>query len=260
MRLKDKVAVITGVGAGMGRAIALAYAREGAKVVGVEFRDSLLEPLVEEAKELPGEIFPLQGDLMKEGVIDKMFETALEQYGTLDIYVNNAAIMDNFAPVEDCTDESWDRIILMDLTVPFKATRKAVQILSKNEKGGSIIIIGATGGCFRGGCAGVAYTSAKGGLIQLMKNVAVSSYSKNIRCNSVCPGGIRSDIQKVASSFYPEGMHPEGTKIFGKLNGAIPKVGLPEDIAPAVVFLGSDESNFVNGAYIFADAGWNAHM
>ena len=260
MRLKDKVAVITGVGAGMGRGIATAYIREGAKVVGVEFRDGLLETLAEETKDLPGEFFPLQGDLTNDEVIDKMFATAIEQYGKLDIYFNNAAIMDNFAPIEDVSDESWNLIINMDLTVPFKACRKAVKILSENEDGGCIIIMGATGGCFRGGAAGAAYTAAKGGLIALMKNIAVSSWSKKIRCNSICPGGFRSDIMTVAKSFYPEGIHEEGYKTFGKLGPLMPAVGFPEDIAPAAVFLASDEAKFINGAYLFVDAGWNAYM
>ena len=260
MRLEGKVAVITGVGAGIGRAIAAAYAKEGAMVVGVEFREGLLETLVEETKDFPGEITPLYGDLMKEETIDKMFDLALEKYGKLDIYVNNAAIMDNFAPVQDVTDESWDRIILMNLTVPFKACRKAVKIFSENENGGNIVIIGATGGCFRGGAAGAAYTASKGGLLQLMKNIAVSSFGTKIRCNAVCPGGFATDIMKVASGFYPEGMHPEGKTMFGKLNAALPGVGYPDYLAPAAVFIASDEAHFINGAYLFVDGGWNAVM
>ncbi|WP_411681341.1 SDR family oxidoreductase [Clostridium thailandense] len=258
MKLKDKVALVTGASAGMGRAIALKYAEDGAKVVAVARRENLLQELAEQAKSLPGEIAIFKGDLAQDDVINKMIDIAIDKFGKLDILVNNAGIMDDFSPVEDVSDELWNNVMDINLNVPFKVLRKAVPVIAKNENGGSIIIVSSIGG-LRGGTAGAAYITSKHGVIGLMKAVAYTSLDKKIRCNAICPGAVNTDIGNSMQRLYPEGMHPVGSALSFKGMNMSARSGAPEEIASLAVFLGSDDASFITGAAIVADGGWCAY-
>jgi NAD(P)-dependent dehydrogenase (short-subunit alcohol dehydrogenase family) len=187
-----------------------------------------------------------------------MVDMAVEKFGKLDILVSNAAIMDNFAPVADVPDEMWNNILEVNLTVPFKAFRKAIPVIEKNENGGSIIMISSIGG-LRSGAAGAAYVTSKHGTLGLMKAVACEYMKKKIRCNAICPGSIGdTDINNSIERLYPEGAHPEGQALAFEMMNLAPVPGKPEDVARVAVFLGSDDSGYVNGATIMVDGGWNA--
>ena len=251
MRLKDKVAIVTGASSGIGREIAMVYAREGAKVVAVARRLERLQELVDEAKELPGEILAVQGDISKLEDIKNMHQKAVDTYGTVDILVNNAGILDEFAPVADVSDEMWERIMKVNLNGPFYAIREIIPTMLKQGKG-NIVNVSSIGGLC-GYRAGAAYTSSKHGLIGLSKNTAFYYGNKNIRCNTICPGGVETEIT-CNGSFHEEGQNRAMSGVANCMG-----IGTPNQIANIAVFLASDESSLINGASIAADGGWTVY-
>ncbi|MBD7914420.1 SDR family oxidoreductase [Clostridium sp. Sa3CUN1] len=251
MKLLGKVAVVTGASSGMGKSIALLYAKEGASVVVVARRKEKLDELVEISKNYPGKIIAMQGDVSIKEDNERMINLAVENFGRVDILVNNAGVMDEMMPVGEVEDELWQNVMNVNLNGPFYACRKAVNLMVK-QGGGNIINVGSIGGL--NGCrAGVSYTASKYALLGLTKNIGFMYANKGIRCNIICPGGVDSEIGVGTS-------HPSE---FGfsriKLGlGNVPRTGLPEEIATIALFLASDDSSLINGAEIIADAGWTA--
>ena len=251
MKLLGKVAVVTGASSGMGKSIALLYAKEGASVVVVARRKEKLDELVEISKNYPGKIIAMQGDVSIKEDNERMINLAVENFGRVDILVNNAGVMDEMMPVGEVEDELWQNVMNVNLNGPFYACRKAVNLMVK-QGGGNIINVGSIGGL--NGCrAGVSYTASKYALLGLTKNIGFMYANKGIRCNIICPGGVDSEIGVGTS-------HPSE---FGfsriKLGlGNVPRTGLPEEIATIALFLASDDSSLINGAEIVADAGWTA--
>ncbi|NLZ49777.1 MAG: glucose 1-dehydrogenase [Clostridiales bacterium] len=249
MKLLGKVAIVTGASAGMGRAIALLFAKEGASVVAVARRKERLDELVEIAKEYEGSILAFQGDVSKKEDNEKMIDFAVEKFGKLDILVNNAGIMDEMMPVGEVEDELWNKVMSVNLNGPFYACRKAVNLMV-NQGSGNIINVASIGGL--NGCkAGAAYTASKHALLGLTKNIAFMYADKGIRCNSICPGGVSTEIE-VAN---PSQMGFARAKLG---MASMPRFGSADEIATVALFLASDDSSFVNGAAIVADAGWTA--
>src|SRR5699024_6424459 len=138
MKLQGKTVIVTGAAAGMGEAIAKKFAADGAKVVATDINKETLDQVVNEITENGGEAIGLVSNIGKQEDVNEMVDLALEKYGSLDVLVNNAGIMDNFVPVGDLTDEQWNRIININLTGPFKAARAAINIMEKQENGGVI--------------------------------------------------------------------------------------------------------------------------
>lgn len=252
MKLKGKVAVVTGASSGMGRAISLLFAKEGASVVAVARRKDRLEELVNQAKEQGGTIIAFPGDVTNKKDMEGMLETAVKELGCLDILVNNAGVMDEMTPVEEVSDELWNKVISVNLTGPFYACRKAVNLMAA-QGSGNIINIASVGG-LQGSRAGTSYTVSKFGLIGLTKNIAFQYAIKGIRCNAICPGGVETEIGVGISNPSPFGMERAMSGI-----GNNPRTGTAEEIANIALFLASDDSSFVNGAAIVADAGWTAY-
>ncbi len=171
MRFKGKSVVVTGASSGMGRKIALDFAKEGATVIAVARRKERLEELHNEAAELAGKILPYPGDVSSQEVNDGMIDFAVKECGKLDVLVNNADIMDEFVPVGDLTNELWHKIITVNLEGPMFAMRKAVQVMCGQENGGNIVNVASIGGV-RGCRAGAAYTASKHALVGMTKNTA----------------------------------------------------------------------------------------
>jgi len=253
MKLKGKVAIVTGASSGMGRAIALLYAKEGAKVVALARRLERLEELVKEAAGVAGEVRPFAADLSKEADIQKAYQFTVDTFGTVDILVNNAGILDSMKPLNEMSDELWNHVINVNLTAPMKLSRAVIEGMLEC-KSGNIINISSIGGL--NGCrAGTAYIASKHGLSGMTKNIAFMYATKGIRCNAICPGGVETEIGAVgmtdASQFGLErAMSGISTN---------PRSGKPEEIANIALFLASDDSSFINGASIVADAGWTAY-
>ncbi len=252
MKLQGKVAVVTGAASGIGKAIAALFAAEGAKVVVSDINFEGAKRTAAEITAKGGSATPVSTNVAREEDIRNLIDTAVKTYGTLDILVNNAGIMDDFSPAGEMTDEMWDRLFAVNTGGPMRAIRKALPVfLAKGS--GVIINIASVGGLF--GCrAGTAYTASKHAVVGLTKAVGYQYADKGIRCNAIAPGAVETNIgasiknpSQFGSSRALKGMN---------LN---PRVGKPEEIAAAALFLASGDSSFVNGAVLVADAGWTAY-
>ncbi|TQS76534.1 SDR family oxidoreductase [Ornithinibacillus gellani] len=252
MRLKDKVAVVTGAGSGMGKAIALLFAKEGAKVVASDLNENTAKEVVTEIEQAGGQGIAVAANVALEKDVTEMIDAAVDTFGTVDILVNNAGIMDNFTPADKVTDELWERVIAVNTTGPMRAIRKVLPIFLEKKSG--VIINNASVGGLYGSRAGAAYTASKHAVIGLTKNVGFQYANEGIRCNAIAPGGVNTNIGTTMTEPDAFGM---GRAMSGSDNN--PRAGESEEIATVALFLASDESSFVNGVTITADSGWTAY-
>jgi len=249
--LTSQVALITGAGSGIGKAIAELFAKEGAKVVLTDIHQENIEAVAAEIIAKGGTASCIAADISDKENVLLVMKHLMVTYHTLDILVNNAGVMDNFTPVADVSDELWEKVIGTNLKGPFLTCREAVPVFL--EKGsGSIINIASIGGLF-GGRAGAAYTASKHGLIGLTKNLAYQYAEKNIRCNAIAPGGVNTNI------VYGMEPHPFGFERMSAGTGNAPPAANPDAIAELALFLASEKSAFMNGSVVTADGGWTAY-
>jgi NAD(P)-dependent dehydrogenase (short-subunit alcohol dehydrogenase family) len=252
MRLNDKIAVVTGAGSGMGKSIAIVYAKEGARVVVSDINEASANATVDEIKSNGGEAIAVLANVAKEEDIQNLIDTTVNTYGTLDILVNNAGIMDNFEPAGDIKDELWERIFAVNTTSVMRATRKVLPIFLEKQQG--VIINIASNGGLQGARAGAAYTASKHAVVGFTKNTGFMYAQKGIRCNAIAPGSIETNIVSSMTKINEFGM--------GRIRpglGINPRLGQPEEIAKVALFLASDDSSFVNGTVITVDGGWTSY-
>ena len=255
MRLENKVIVITGASAGMGRSMALAFAREGAKVVAVARRKEVLDELVEEAAGLPGEITAFAGDCSKQDVCEAMIAFAVERYGKLDSLVNNAGIMDDTAPVGEFKDEFINKIFDLNTFGVLYAMRAAVRQFKTQERPdpdmpyANILNITSIGAQHAN--AGVIYCASKAAIESATKHSAFMYMPDGIRVNAIAPGGVLTDIV-----FNMPVSNEAGIARTSLYNTTLNRLGMPDEIAEAAVFLVSDEASYVNGQILGVNGGW----
>lgn len=255
MRLKDKVALITGGASGIGRASAVLFAREGAKIVIADQNEAGSEEVAGEIKDLGGESSVLVGDVTVAGAAKSMVRTAVDGYGRLDILVNSAGVTPrNAFSKRTPWDQIWNRVIEVNLTGTYLVTRQAVSAMRKSG-GGSIInlasIMGLVGypPVLSGGWT--PYNPSKGGVVLFTRSLAAELAPDNIRINCICPGFVSTPMTEDLSS-NPEILealidkHPLG------------RLGRPEEIATVALFLASDESSFMTGSSVVVDGGYTA--
>ena len=253
-KLENKVSIVTGAGAGMGKAIAILFASEGSKVVATDIDPTRLDLLKKEISAFGGEVTTLVADMAKEDDIEKMINVAVEKYGTLDILVNNAGIMDNFLPVAEVDNQMWEKVMKVNLEGPFKAMRSAIKIfLAKGS--GNIINIASLGG-LKGGVAGAAYTTSKHALVGLSKNTGYLYSKSGIRCNTIAPGAVNTSIADTIDFSKITPLVNERIMTGLALN---PRAGESSEIATAALFLASDDSSFVNAQVLVVDGGWSSY-
>ncbi|MBU9789434.1 SDR family oxidoreductase [Lentilactobacillus sp. IMAU92037] len=251
--LKDKVAIVTGAGSGMGRQISELFVKEGAKVMLADINPDGLKQTAAEIDSAGDSTSTVIANVAKEDDIVNMVKETVDTYSKVDILVNNAGIVDNIKTVENTTDDIWDRVLAINLTGPFKAAREAIKYMLDQKDGGTIINMASVGGLF-GSRGGVAYTATKHGIIGLTKNIAATyGIYHNIRANAIAPGNIATNIQKTIND--PDEL---GMKALTAIGGMTAPGGKPEQIAQVALFLASDQSKFVNGAVITADGGWTS--
>jgi len=251
MKLNDRVATVTGAASGMGKEIAKTYASEGAKVIIADFNEKGAEEVAKEIIENGGTDKSVKVNVDNQEDIDRMIDTAIEEYGTLDVLVNNAGIMDGFEPVADIDDEKWDKIFDVNTKSMMRAMRKAVPIF--RQKGKGVIVNTASTGGLNGAHAGAAYVASKHAVVGLTKNTAYMYANEGIRCNAIAPGGVQTNIGASIQDVSPFGM--ERTR---PAQAVMPRTGSAKEIAKVALFLASDDSSLVNGTVITADAGWTA--
>lgn len=251
-KIENKVAIVTGAASGMGKSIAKLFAEEGAKVVVSDLNLEKAQVVVDEIEANGGTAFAIVANVAKEEDVQNLVDSTVEKYGTLDILINNAGIMDNFEPVEAVTDERWDLIMDVNAKGPMRTIRKAIPIF-KEKKFGIIVNIASAGGLY-GSRAGAIYTASKHAVVGLTKNVGFQYANLGIRCNAIAPGAVKTNIG--TSIYAPDAFGMERAMAGMALS---PRSGEPEEIAKVALFLASDESTFVNATTITVDGGWTAY-
>ncbi len=252
MRFKGKVALVTGAGSGIGKATVDQFIAGGAQVIAVDVVEGTLQAALSAWQAAGGQVTGVVANVMEEADVDRMIETTQTTYGRLDILCNNAGIMDMMTPAADVSTELWDRVLGVNLTGPFLACRRALPGMIA-QGGGSIVNTASEAG-LRGGAAGTPYTVSKHGVIGLTKSIAFFYGEQGIRCNAVCPGGVRTAIGIGGAAPHASGLG----QVMGVLQAATHgQVAEPEQIASVIAFLASDEASNVNGAILPADHGWS---
>ena len=246
MRLKDKTAIITGGGTGIGLATACAFCQEGAKVILFGRRKEKLEKAVEK---LGGSAIIVQGDMTNNNDLDKLINETLHNFKKIDVLVNNAGLF-NGSPLHEISDSQWDEIMDINIRSVFQLTRRVLPVML-SQKYGSIIHISSILGLIAVPQV-AAYNVSKGALNQFSRSIAVEYGSSGIRSNSICPGLIATDM--TADLMKDVDLMKEWSKDY-----PIGRFGKPEDVANACLYLASDESSFVTGITLPVDGGFTAH-
>lgn len=246
--LKNKVAFVSGAGSGIGRAVAEAYAREGAKVIVSDVNAEHGDETVKIIKDNGGEAFFIKGDSSSASDNKRLVEETVTKYGRLDISCNNAGMGGPAKSTGEYEPEEWDRVIALNLSGVFYACRYQLEQMEKNG-GGSIVNIASIHGTVAAPNS-PAYTATKHGVVGLTKNIAVEYAQKNIRCNAVGPGYIETALLK--NNLNKNAMNAVAAK------APMNRLGTSEEIAELVLFLSSDKSSFTTGSYIIADGGYTA--
>jgi len=246
MRLKDRVAIVTGASRGIGRAVALGLAREGAAVVVNNSRpNGAAEEVARAIASAGGRAFPLPADIRDLAQHQGLVSAALEQFGRLDILVNNAGVEFREAFLES-TPETWEQTLTVNLKAPFFLSQKAAQAMRKTG-GGKIINISSVHDWLPLRNRSI-YSISKGGLMMLTKSLAFELAEHNIHVTAISPGAILTDMNRESLS-RPENL----SRVLGTI--AVKRLGTAEDIVGAVVFLASPESDYVTGATLYVDGG-----
>ena len=224
--LKDKVALITGASQGLGRALALAFAREGARVVVNARSEDSVRPVAGEVEDVGGEVLAVAADVSKGADVERLVGESVERFGKIDVLVNNAGLLGPRVAIEDYPEDEWRRIIDANLTGPFLVSKAAIPYLSD---GASIINV-VSGVSVEGRAEWGAYSVSKFGIEGLNQILAAELAERGVRVNAVDPGGMRTDMRAAA---YPE--EDPQTRI------------TPEENTAVFLYLASDESEGVTG-------------
>ena len=249
MRLRDKVAIITGAASGIGLASVIKFAQEGAKIVAVDINEAQNHDTVEALKADGGTAVSVQGDVSDAETARVMIKAAVDTYGRLDILFNNAGIGGR-GNVLDVDEQSFDRVFAVNVKAIYLASREAVPVMKSN--GGGVILNTASQLGMVGLRNNAAYCASKGAVIQLTRCMALDHATDGIRVNCVCPGP--TDTPRIRSGRENVDSYLSG------LADRVPlaRMGTTEEIANVSAFLCSDEASFMTGAAIVADGGWSA--
>ena len=251
-RLAGKMALVTGGGSGIGRAIALAFAAEGAKVAVMGRRVEKLARVVEEIRKAGGSAFAVTGDVAKAADADRVVRETVEKLGGLNVLVNNAGML-SVATVETVPEEEWDRVMTVNVKGPFLMSRAALPEMRK-AGGGSIVNVGSILGLIAMKDR-AAYCASKGAVTLLTKAMAMDHAHDKIRVNCICPSLVETEL--VAGLFASV----EGAALKERRLATLPlgRMGQPEDVAGMAVFLASDEASWVTGTAMPLDGGLSAY-
>ena len=242
----NKVALVTGAASGIGRATAVAFAAEGAHVAVLDRTDEALLQTADAIRELGGEVLVISCDVSVPEQVEAAVTRTVETFGRLDIAFNNAGVENKAAPLAEITLDEWDRILDINLRGTFLCMKYEIGQMLK--QGGGVVVNTSSGAGVRGVAGGSSYAASKHAIIGMTKSAALDYAKSNIRVNAILPGNIETpmmdrftsgDIQKAID------LEPVG------------RLGKPEEIAEAVLWMSSDLGAFVTGASISVDGGWS---
>ncbi len=242
-----KVAFVTGAGSGIGRATALAFAREGAGVVVADVAEQDNQETARPIQDAGGRALAVRCDVTRSGDVRAALTTLIEEFGHLDVAFNNAGAEQERKPAADVTEEEWDRILAVNLRGVFLSMKYEIPLMLGN--GGGAIVNTSSGAGIKAFGQGAAYAAAKHGVVGLTKDAALDYASSNIRINAVCPGVIDTAMMRRFTGGTAEGRE----RVVGQ--EPVGRMGTPEEIAAAVVWLCSDAASFVVGHALVADGG-----
>lgn len=251
-RLAGKIAVITGGAAGMGRATALAFAREGATVAIFDIQKEAGEEVVQLIRQNGGTAEFIKTDVSDAAQVDAAFDRVIETFGAYNILFNHAGTI-TVKPLHESTEEDYDRLMDINVRSAFLVCRRAVKEMSEN--GGGSIVITASIASELGYALESLYCMTKGAVLQLARSISVEYRDRGIRCNAVCPGFVKTahGLREISELDTAGQAWEEGA-----LAEAQGRICEPEEVASAVVFLASDEASFITGNALYVDNGWYA--
>ncbi len=249
-----RAGLVTGAGSGIGRAAALKFASEGAKVVIADVDMAGSEATKAMIDQIGGEAICVRTDVSQAGEVEALVEKTAAAYGRLDFAFNNAGIAGDIVPLIDYSEDLWDRVIGVNLKGVWLCMKYQIrQMLAQTPGGGAIVNTASVMGLISSASNPVAYTASKHGVIGITKNAALAYAQSGIRVNAVCPGYIVTPLVEGILERHPERKaqiladHPVG------------RLGVPEEISEAAVWLCSDAASFVNGTAMTVDGGYVAH-
>lgn len=235
--------IVTGVGSGLGSALAREFAAEGARVLGCDVNDEA------GAAVMDGIGHYRHADVSKESEVEALVDDAVQRFGRLHVMVNNAAIQVE-KELADTTEAQLDRVLAVNLKGPFFGCKHAIRVM-REAGGGSIVNISSVAG-LAGDPMLAAYGAAKGGVIALTKSAAVKYGRAGIRCNAVCPGDIQTPL---VEAYFAAAEDPAALRAQAESEYPIGRIGQPREIARAVLFLASDDASFITGEALVVDGG-----
>jgi NAD(P)-dependent dehydrogenase (short-subunit alcohol dehydrogenase family) len=250
MRLKDKVALITGAASGIGQATALLFGQEGAKVMCADIDGEGAERVARQIADSGGEAASLQADVSQAADAERMVRETAERWGRLDVLVNNAGIY-FVLPLTQVPEEEWDRLMGINLKGVYLGCKYAIPQMVRQGKGAIVNTASIAG--LRGFANWTTYCASKGGVVQLTKALAMEVARMNVRVNAVCPGIIDTGMLDQAVAMQGVGK-AELAATIGESH-PMGRIGQPEEVAAAILFLASDEASFITGVPLSVDGG-----
>ena len=249
-----RAVLVTGGALGIGRGIARAFAREGAAVAVSDVNAAAARALVSGLSAAGAHVVSVVGDVSSDPDTQRMVEEAVAALGRLDVLVNNAGIqpLDSYHDIEATPVEAWDRILGVNLRGTFLMSRYALPHIRECGPGGSVINVASVQGV-QSMRRVPAYAASKGGVLSLTRNMALDYASLGIRVNAICPGTVDSELVRTAAR-AEGGDLAETLRRYGAVH-PLGRLGLPEDVAQAALFLASDRSSFMTGSYLTVDGG-----